>query len=32
MTFGDFIIRFEHKFLKNIYTIEQIESSDQIYN
>ena len=32
MTFGDFIIRFEHKFLRNIYTIEQIESSDQINN
>ena len=32
MTFGDFIIRFKHKFLRNIYTIEQIESSDQINN
>ena len=32
MTFGDFIIRFEHKFLRNIYTIEQIESSDQTNN
>ena len=32
MTFGNFIIRFEHKFLRNIYTIEQIESSDQINN
>ena len=32
MTFGDFIIRFEHKFLRNIYTTEQIESSDQINN
>ena len=32
MTFGDFIIRFEHKFLKNVYTIEQIESSNQINN
>ena len=32
MTFGDFIIRFEDKFLRNIYTIEQIESSDQINN
>ena len=32
MTFGDFIIRFEHKFLGNIYTTDQIESSDQINN
>ena len=32
MTFGDFIIRFELKFLRNIYTIEQIESSNQINN
>ena len=32
MTFGDFIIRFEHKYLRNIYTIEQIVSSDQINN
>ena len=32
MTFGDFIIRFEHKFLKNIYTIEKTESSNQINN
>ena len=27
-----FIIRFEHKFLGNIYTTDQIESSDQINN
>ena len=32
MTFGDFIIRFEQKFLRNVYTIEQIENSDQINN
>ena len=32
MTFGDFVIRFEHKFLRNINTIEQIGSSDQINN
>ena len=32
MTFCDFMIRFEHKFLRNIYTIEQKESSDQINN
>ena len=32
MTFGDFIIRYEHKFLRNIYTTEQIEQSDNIKN
>ena len=32
MTFCDFIIRFEQKFFRNTYTIEQIESSDQINN
>ena len=32
MIFGHFIIRFAHKFLRTIYTIEQIESSDQINN
>ena len=32
MTSGDFIIRFELKFLRNIYTIGQIESSDQTNN
>ena len=32
MTFGDFIIRYEHKFLRNIYTTEQIEQSDHIKN
>ena len=31
LTFGDFIIRYEHKFLRNIYTTEQIEQSDQIF-
>ena len=30
MTFGDFIIRYENKFLRNIYTTEQIEKSDHI--
>ena len=32
MTFGDFIIRYEHKFLRNIYTAEQVEQSDPIKN
>ena len=32
MTFGDFIIRYEHKFLRNVYTTEQIEQSDNIKN
>ena len=32
MTFGDFIIRYEHKFLRNIYTAEQISQSDHIAN
>ena len=32
MTFGDFIIRSEHKFLRNIYTNEQIEQSGHIKN
>ena len=27
MFFGDFIIRYEHKFLRNIYTNEQIKNS-----
>ena len=31
LTFDDFIIRYEHKFLRNIYTTEQIEQSDQIF-
>ena len=32
MTFGDFIIRYEHKFLRNIDTAEQISQSDHIAN
>ena len=32
MTFGDFIIRYEHKFLRNIYTIKQIEEFDHMKN
>ena len=32
MTFGDFIIRYEHKFLRNIYTNEEIQKSDHIKN
>ena len=32
MTFCNFIIRYEHKFLRNIYTTEQIEQSDHIKN
>ena len=32
MTFGDFIIRYEHKFLRNIYTKEQINYSSDIKN
>ena len=31
-TFGDFIIRYEHKFLRNICTTEQIQKSDHIKN
>ena len=27
MSFGDFVIRYEHKFLRNIYTSEQIKDS-----
>ena len=27
MTYGDFVIRFEHKFVRNIYTSEQIKES-----
>ena len=30
MTFGDFIIRYKHKFLRNIYTKEQISYSSDI--
>ena len=32
MTYGDFIIRYEHKFLRNIYANEQIEKSYHIEN
>ena len=32
MSFGDLVVRFEHKFLRNIYTIEQIEDSDHLKN
>ena len=28
MTFGDFIIRYEYKFLRNIYTEKEIQASD----
>ena len=27
MAYGDFVIRFEHKFVRNIYTSEQIKES-----
>ena len=30
MSFGDFVIRYEHKFLRNIYTEEQIKDSHHI--
>ena len=30
MSFGDFIIHYEHKFLKNIYTEKQIKDSEDI--
>ena len=30
VTFVDFMIRFEHKFLRNVYTTEKIEQSDHI--
>ena len=32
MIFGEFIIRYGHKFLRNIYTTEQIEQFDYIKN
>lgn len=32
MTYGDFIIRYGHKFLRNIYTEEQMVRSDHITN
>ena len=30
MTYGDFVIRFQHKFIRNIYTIEQIKQLDDL--
>ena len=30
MSYGDFVIRYEHKFLKKIYTYEQIKDSCHI--
>ena len=30
MSYGDFFIRYEHKFLRNIYTKEQLASAPQI--
>ena len=30
MSFGDFVIRYEHKFLRNIYTEEQIKDSHHV--
>ena len=30
MTYSDFVIRFEHTFIRNIYTIEQIKQSDDL--
>ena len=30
MTYGDFVIRFEHRFLRNIFSEEQLCSADQI--
>ena len=32
MTFGDFMIRYEHKFLRNIYSDEQLKQSEHIEN
>ena len=32
MSYGDFIIRYGHKFLRNIYTEEQMVRSDHITN
>ena len=32
MTYGDLIIRYEHKFLRSIYTEEQMVQSDHITN
>ena len=30
MTYGDFYIRVEHKFLRNIYTTDELNDCDQI--
>ena len=30
MLYGDFVIRFQHKFIRNIYTYEQIKKSDDL--
>ena len=30
MSFGDFVIRYEHKFLRNIYTEKQINDSEHV--
>ena len=30
MSYGDFVIRFEHKFIRNIFTNEQIQQSDDL--
>ena len=32
MTYSDFVIRYKHKFLRNIYTTEKIEQSNHIKN
>ena len=32
MSYGDFFVRFEHKFLRNIYLDEEIKQSPQICN
>ena len=32
MSFGDFVIRYEHTFLRNIYTDEQITDSNHLKN
>ena len=32
MAFGDFLFRYEHKFLRNIYTDEQIKDSNLLKN
>ena len=30
MSFGDFVIRYEHKFLRNIYTEKEMKDSDHV--